>query len=122
MTGRLEMVVEKRKEDAAWRTEVRKDILTLQEGHAGIQRGLIANTEITEAIGKKVDALGELSELLELFKSVKGFFRVLATIGRWGRWTFKWLIRILVVIGPVLAFFHITAPEWLERLIKLEVR
>ena len=61
-----------------------------------LKKAVENNTKITSGIA------GDTSELLDLFKSVKGGFKVLSWLGSFA----KWVAAILAAFAAIYAFVH----------------
>lgn len=74
--------------------EVLRRFESLESRVGSVEKGVEKNTEITTSIA------GNTSELLDLFKSVKGGFKVMGWLGSFA----KWVAAILAAFAAIYAF------------------
>ena len=81
--------------EALWRFEsLEKRMGIVEDIAVDLQSEVKTNTEITTSIA------GNTAELLDLFKSVKGGFKVMGWLGRFA----KWVAAILAAFAAIYAF------------------
>lgn len=74
--------------------EVTRRFEALEIRTTGVEKAVENNTKITSGIA------GDTAELLDLFKSVKGGFKVMAWLGSFA----KWVAAILAAFAAIYAF------------------
>ena len=74
--------------------EAMRRFVAIEGRMTAVEKGVDKNTEITTSIA------GDTAELLDLFKSVKGGFKVMAWLGSFA----KWVAAILAAFAAIYAF------------------
>ena len=78
------------------RAEFLRRFETLENRTTGVEKAVEINTKITSGVA------GDTTELLDLFRSVKGGFKVLSWLGNFA----KWVAAILAAFAAIYAFVH----------------
>lgn len=81
---------------AVSRVEFLSRFEALEGRTTGVEKAVEANTRITSGVA------GDTTELLDLFRSVKGGFKVLSWLGNFA----KWVAAILAAFAAIYAFVH----------------
>lgn len=81
---------------AVSRVEFLQRFETLEGRTTGVERAVEINTKITSGVA------GDTAELLDLFKSVKGGFKVMGWLGNFA----KWVSGIMIAFAAIYAFVH----------------